>query len=177
MQKNEIKPTTYIIIGFVIISIIIIAIIAIFYKVNSDSGSGATDTNSYTDPKSGETIVNPAGKSPEITATNPDAPVYLGFSNLLEVGFADEQVQATKDVLLDFTTSKNLKKAEISLDKQSLKQSIDSSTGVATYTFKFTIDRKQNYMATILISDISSVDMSIYSDNSKTKLYSAVKGE
>jgi hypothetical protein len=177
MQKNEIKPTTYIIVGFAIISFIIIAIIAIFYKINSGSDSGATDTNSYTDPKSGETIVNPEGKSPEISGINPDAPVYLGFSNLLEVGFSDEQVQETKDVLLDFMTSKNLKKAEISLDKESLKQTIDSSTGVATYTFKFTVDRKQNYMATILISDISSVDMSIYSDSSKTKIFSAVKGE
>ena len=67
MNNKQTVPTSYIIIGFVIMSLVIVGILVLFYSVNKGetAQTGDVKQNSYTDPGSGETVDNPEGKSPD----------------------------------------------------------------------------------------------------------------
>jgi hypothetical protein len=181
MNNKKINSTTYIIIGFIVMSIIIIGIVTLIYNINNNNKTAPLTAqpgeNNYTDPGSGETIVSPDGKNPESFGVNPDAPIYVGFSNLLKRGFTDNQVVALKAALLDFAiqTKGKEKITEISLTVDSITHANNSETGESTYTFTLTMNRKTEYKAVVTDPDVASIAVSLYEKNGATPVFTSIK--
>jgi hypothetical protein len=177
-NENQIPPIRLIII-FAVLSLITVGLTIALYKAINTSTAQSTNAEqtTYTDPGSGETIVYTKGKTPETYGINPDTPTYLGFASLLDVGFSDDQVRNTKAAFLDFASQNNKddKIKEISITVDSIKQTLDPKVG-STYSFDITTNRKTKYYAKIRITDITSIDMSLFAEDQKTLVFTSIRG-
>jgi hypothetical protein len=180
MNNKQTIPTSYLVIGFAVMSLVIIGILVLFYAVNGDEApkTGEVKQNSYTDPGSGETVDDPEGKSPETYGVNPDQPVYLGFVKLLDVGFSADQLDNLKEAFLDYATQqKDTEKiTEISITTTSIHQSVDPNSG-SKYSFELTMNRKTKYRAVVASTGISSIRLALYPDGDPTPIFTTSKGE
>jgi hypothetical protein len=179
VDMKQIKPRTYLIIGFVIMSLIIIGVIVFFYRLNTGKPDQVVDPKqtTYTDPGSGETIVTTDGKAPDTYGVDPDMPVYLGFTSLLSVGLSDEQVRNLKTAFFEFAVQNKPKEkiTEISITVASIKQSIDRDAG-STYAFNLTMNRKTKYHAVVTSNDITSIHLTLSLEGQTTPLFTSTKG-
>jgi len=178
-NNKQMTPTTYLIIGFAAMSLLIVGIIVLFYKVNDNNAKQASDPKqtTYTDPGSGETVVTTDGKSPETYGVNPDTPIYLGFTNLLDVGLSDDQVRNVKAAFLDFAVQNKPKEkiTEISITVASIRQTVDPDVG-STYSFDLTMNRKTRYHAVVSSNDITSISLSLSLEGQTTPIFTSIKG-
>lgn len=170
---------TLIILGFIVMAIVIVGIIALIFKIqgSSSSSTGEPNMNSYTDPASGETILSPEGKLPEKYGTNPDAPVIIGFDELLTRGLSLDQTSLIKGMLNDYADQVKSKGkiTEISLVKGSISHTHDRNTGGDTYDFSLLFNRKDTYAAHITIPDTDTVALSLTKASDSTPVYQGTK--
>lgn len=161
-QDREQQQRTYIIVFFIVMSLIIIGIVALFYRFNGKVDASNPTIKQTTDPISGEQVISPEGKSPETYGVNPDAPIYLGFSNLYDSGLSSDQVTTVKQSLGTYADQiKDKEKVKrISLDPKSISHSIDQKNGTSSYAFHVFFNDKDEYIMK-LSSDI--VDNTTYS--------------
>jgi hypothetical protein len=178
-NERQSIPTSYIIIGFAVMSLVIIGILVLFYAVNGNQTqqTGEAKQNSYTDKGSGETVDSPEGKSPETYGVNPDQPIYLGFVRLFDVGFSSDQVDALKAAFLDYTAQQKAteKITEISITTATIRQSVDPNTG-STYSFDLTMNQKKKYHAVVASTGISSIKLSLYLEGQATPIFTSSQG-
>lgn len=174
-MQNEKKTQLYVIIVFGVLSLIIFGVVALFYQINNPN-TGQPAMNEYTDPGSGNTIVSPEGKTPEKYGVNPDAPIYIGFSKLLDIGISFDQVNSIKSALGDyaFTVKDSAKITEISLTSDSITHT-PNPTGPDTYLFRITMNRKDEYRVIVSAPDISSIELSLYTKDGRDPLFTSKK--
>jgi hypothetical protein len=164
MKNNEKIPVKYIVLFFIVISLIIVGIIALFYSVNGRTTEPTT--TSRVDPDSGETVEETAGKSPETYGINPDMPIFLGFSNLYDIGMPQVKIEFIKSGLASYADSikKEQKITQISLRKSDISMSNDRDTGIATYNFTIVMNGKDVYHLNATSDDITTIDFTLAKD-------------
>src|SRR5690242_19720179 len=86
-------------------------------KSNSDKNKINTivDKGLYQDPNSKQTVSNPDGKTPENYGATPDAPIYLGYNSLLDIGVSADQLGDYKFAVYQFLKGNNKKADEVSI--------------------------------------------------------------
>lgn len=151
--------------------LVVLIIIALIFRQNQSQNTPNTnvDQNSYTDPYSGETVLNPDGKVPESSLKSGDV-VILGISKLLDYGVSSNQIDQVRQFLVLYSTEKTVDKqkiTEISFISESFKQTINQKSGQKDLRASLKINRSSTQ--TILLSYVSTRDMlvKIYSSNNK----------
>ncbi len=174
-MQDQKKTRQYIIIGFIVMSVIIVGIIGLIYGINNTS-SGEPNQKEYIDPGSGDTIVSPEGKTPEKYGVNPDAPSYIGFDKLVDVGLAFDQVISIKSVLGDyaFKVKDQTKITEVSLTADSIKHT-PNPNGPDNYLFRVVINRQNEYRVIVSTTDISSIQLSLYTIDGTEPIFTGQK--
>jgi|GEM_PF-1265012 len=176
------KKQLYLIGAFVIFGIISAIITIGIYNLTQSSGSSSSvakdpKMNEYTDPASGDTILSPEGKAPDKYGVNPDAPIYVGFSELVSRGLSPDQVASIKAALLDYVVQvkETGKITEVSLKASSITHAVDTTSGDSYYDFQLLVNRKDTYFAHVVNPDIATIRLTLYKGDDKTPVFSATK--
>lgn len=156
---------------YAVIAIVSIALIAPFiYLAIKQFGPKTTpDSNEYYDQGSGETVSDPAGRTPENFAGNAEGPIYLGFSKLLDKGLTKYQLDAVKYAFEQYGKASNQKIEEVSLTVSSLtteRHNENDPIPKDKVFFDVTINRKQTFKTRVDYFDITSVQL--YLSDTKT---------
>ncbi len=175
-MRDEKKTRLYIIIGFAVLSAIIVGVIGLIYGLTTKNASEQPDMHQFTDPGSGNVILSPDGKAPEKVGVNPEAPIYIGFDKLLDVGLAFDQVTSIKSALSDyaFQVKNQTKITEISLTAGSIKNT-PNPNGPDTYLFTIVLNRKDQYKVIITTNDITSIQLSLYTKDGRDPIFTSQK--
>jgi len=136
---RENKPLFITLICFGALIVILFSIFVVPSLINPDKV--------YHDPLSGETIYDPADRTPE-TYNTVKGPNYLGFSALVDRGVSFEDVETFKDKLMRVTVSGE-KPTEISIDVDSINHQVNPDYD--TYIFHIRINRKYDFQSTLKI--------------------------
>lgn len=141
--------------GVILVGSLIALAVSGSYKRKSTEGSGE-----YFDTISGETVSDPAGKSPELFAGDTQ-PVYLGFVKLLDAGITKFQLDAIKYGFTKFSEGREEKIKEVSVDIKTIKrQAINlDSNEPSRVSFDVVINRKERFQATIEYTSIRSANL------------------
>ncbi|HUC89795.1 MAG TPA: hypothetical protein VMR45_03260 [Patescibacteria group bacterium] len=173
-MDNTSKRNLLIIIVVVVVVILgVIALVAVNKSSTTTTDVTSSKSDSY-DKNSGQTVSNPAGKTPDTYGTNAAAPIYLGTSNLLDYGVSSDQEADLRYSLYQYfkTTSKNV--TEISVTTNSISpvnHDPNSDSNVFTINFDFVVNKKDQYKAKLDYFDLSSIDLHIYDSKGTTQLY------
>lgn len=148
---NDKRLRTLIIIGFILLSVLIVGGIALITSNNSQNNQPAqTET---TDPSSGDTVQNTEGKTPEKYGVNPNQPIYLGFSELLDRGMELEEVDNAKAFLNDYVNKQlqdgKPKIEQISIVADSVEHVIKSVEHEETFSMVLTMSNDQQFTFTV----------------------------
>lgn len=174
---NAKQQRLLIIVGFVILSLMIIGIMVFIFNASQSQTSTEPNQNEFIDPATGETILNPDGKSPETFGTNPDAPIFVGFSNLLQFGARQTVVENTKSFLNDYANERITKNeeriTEVSIVVDSIQHTIDNAANTSSYTFDIVINRSENYSMKLMIQGVRSMTADLINADSTSILKKA----
>jgi len=167
------KKQIYIIVALLAVLVMLLLIFAGSRK-NNQTGN-VNSTEEYYDKNSGETVSNPANRTPEKYGVIDEKPLYLGISKLLDKGVTFDQVEATKEALNRFSKSDNKNIKEFSLDIQSIDQIIPKATDPpdtkATMYFNLTTDRTQTYKAKLEYFELTAIHLYVYDSRSNKLIY------
>jgi len=152
-----------------------------FYFRPEDIKKEKVDTSSdnflqtYNDPISGETATNPVGKTPESYGTSANTPTYLGFKNLLPLGFTQPQLNSLFKVLDKYSSSIEINPNEISLYPDSVKFTNlpETSPDLDIVRFDIQIARKTKQNVELTRHSLSAISLRIL-ENGK-ELFSSGK--
>ena len=176
---NSSSPRSKLILGIVIFAIVCVVMVVFALFQSNNSKSEEPKTASYTDPYSGETIVDTEGKVDE-TYNNENSVVYFGFAKLLEYGMTRNQVEILQTYILQYSLKRaaigQSKLDEVTIDYKTFLQSIDENTGEKTVTFDVIANRdeKQRYFVVNKSPSISTMWTDIYAASDKeTPLFNA----
>jgi hypothetical protein len=143
----------------VIITVAVVFIGLIIYgifAVTTSKNTAPTPTPAsaqYYDKQSGQTVSNPAGKGPDVYGSNPNTPVFLGFSDLTNVGLSYVQVE---DIQQGFTNYSSLisKTSEVSIDVSTINDTFNNTGGNSTVSFSVTLNRVKQLLAKVNYSGL-----------------------
>lgn len=140
------KSNKPLIVSLVVIFLIIVIILIVFRQqiFNPDKV--------YHDPLSGETIYDPADRTPE-TYNQTERPNYLGFSALSTRGLTFETVEVFKSQLGEIKDVNGEKITEVSVDIDSIEHTMSSSSH--SYTFRIRINRKYDYKTILTVNKLT----------------------
>ncbi len=127
---------------FVILFFIILIVV---FSNNKSNTPVVIDQNKYIDPASGETVLSPEGKVPEIEVSG--GITILGITKLLDIGISNNQMSQLSSVLQKYSSEMKVgdnKITEISFDVSSFKQNINQDTSEVVVTSKLVINRSIN---------------------------------
>lgn len=144
--------------------------IFIGFLITSRSDKPETNSpkpNSYYDSRSGETVSDPAGKTPDRYGVVDGEPIYLGFSKLLDYGVTTSQLEGVKTGFYSYSQVNKLGIDEVSIDVASIKAgdydpTVDTKQ---TLTFNVQFDRKTKYDAQVDYSGLHIVRLYLRSGN------------
>jgi hypothetical protein len=161
-QNNSTKRLNLLlIIGFVLFAVIIGAVI---YLINrSAAPKNITEQqNITTDKTSGEELVDTVGKDEETVGKNPNAPLLVGFSQLLDLGVTDDDTKAMKQFVTDYilATPSIAPKSKLSFDRSSFVQKINDDF-TTDYQFTVVLNDKTKYTIRAHTDSISSLTLSM----------------
>lgn len=168
---NKKQQRLLIILGFTVLSLMIVGIMVLIFNASQQSTSTEPNQNEFVDPATDQTILSPEGKSPENYNTNPNTPIFVGFSNLLRFGARQNTVDNTKSFLNDYANQrieKNEEKiTEISIVVATIQHTIDSKANTNSYTFDIVVNRDQKYNVKVTMSGVRSMTASLFDASSK----------
>lgn len=149
---NDKRLRILIIIGFILLSALIVGVIALITSNNSSQSDQPAQTET-TDPSSGDTVQDTEGKTPEKFGVNPNQPIYLGFSELLDRGMELEEVDNAKAFLNDYV-NKQLQEGkpkieQISIVADSVEHVIKSAEHEETFSMVLTMSNDQQFTFTV----------------------------
>ena len=133
---------------FLVLLTMVFSIFAFRHKPNTSK----IKPGSYYDKGSGETVSNPAGKTPETFGGTVDTPIFLGFDDLLTIGVSKLQLDAIKKAFDNYSKDGNKHIKEVSVTIASIKRvgpDRDSNEPGDIVTFDVTLDRKQTFKAKV----------------------------
>ena len=144
--------------------IVLLIVVVIAFITNSSSTNKVKQPKitSYMDSDSGQTVTDIEGRTPENFNTDPDQPIFLGFTSLLSQGVSQYQLNGIEAAIT--TYSKQQKFAEISLKIDTIKsQPRQQNNTTSTIQFDIKFDRKPvYYKTTVELIGISKVRIVIH---------------
>jgi hypothetical protein len=172
MHSNE-KNLRWIYIGGAMLFVLVSVVIYLAVTRTGQKGQVANSTNTYYDPRSKETVSDPAGKTPENYGVNPDQPIYLGFSRLITVGVTKYQVSATESALYQYSklSKKNAKEVSITVDSVTVAAADPKNPNIQTVLFDVTFDRTTTYKARLECFDLTSVKLHLLDAKTGSPVY------
>jgi hypothetical protein len=132
-----------------------------------------TGNGEYYDPNSKQTVSDPEGKSPDNYGRNPDAPIFLGTSNLLDYGVGSDQEQDLQFAIFQYFNGNKQKVKEVSVVVDSIApvpHDRNSASTTETINFDIVVDRKTKYKVRMDYFDLSSAQI-FMSDTVGTQVY------
>jgi hypothetical protein len=105
-----------------LIGLVVVIIIGIgFFAQNNSQQNGSGNNNDTTiDKNSGDTVVDPSGRTPEKFGNSSDVPLFLGIAKFIDYGLSDVQVQDLKYAFYQYAKSANPKVTQVSITADSL---------------------------------------------------------
>ncbi len=106
------------------------------------------------DSNSGDTISNPPGRTPEKYGTSQNNVVFLGLTNLLNIGVSSYQVSDFRAAVTKYSASKNnfIKQASVASKIQSTRL----DTGATESKFRLVLNDTKNMSATFTYWSITN---------------------
>lgn len=153
------KAKILIIIGIFVLLVTFISIIYLILnnkQINNQKDSSETIT--YIDPGSGETIITTPNKIPE-TVTGEDI-LTLGFTSLIDRGMTKNQVDKLKSYFLDYSNTLEKPISEVSISISSIGKTVNN--GVVDISFNTTIDREQTIQAKVKYLGLDNPSLVLY---------------
>lgn len=160
------KRTIIIIAAIFGVAIISLAVIGFTQSTNK----GADETV-YTDPGSGEKIINGSKATQGTEASLENVIIYPGFSTLLDRGLTPIQVQLIQSTIFEYSLQQKDKFKEVSLAVDSFRHILpqgDSATH--TLTFNIKVNRSDNYFISVQYENTTAVITKLYKSDKTTLL-------
>ncbi|MFO0920762.1 MAG: hypothetical protein U0451_03765 [Candidatus Saccharimonadales bacterium] len=150
-----------------VISVFVLLTIFIILIIITRTRKDSQNTNEYFDPGSGETISDPLNKTPETFNSDPDQPVFLGFSKLIDYGVTQHQIEGFKNILSMYSKANgsSIREASISVDTIKYDNNSDDPDSLIHFaTFDMTINRTDKYTAKLTLNGINVVQLNLTKD-------------
>lgn len=166
---NNHKKIIIAIVLFVVLSIIAI-VIAIVQNANTSNNRNTSTT--YTDPGSGETVIE-SDNGPTVGSEDVlNTPTFLGFSQLTNRGLSSDQVELIKSALSAYSAKQDEKFKEISLNVSTITrmQPADDNAPDAL-EFSIKTNRSNDYFVRVEYMNISSITTKIFAVDKTTLLF------
>lgn len=165
-DKRKVWAVVLLFVGLIILMMILTL------KSSSDS---SIVPNEYYDDFSGETVSNPINKEPESYAGQPyDGVIFLGFSELLEKGLTQTQLEAVKLFLSGSKILDTYDNKELSININDIQIERNNTSSGPTKTkisTKLKIGREKISDISILAYSITDVEITV-TENGKTVIQS-----
>lgn len=126
------------------------------------------------DSNSGDTVSDPAGKTPDTYGTLADAPIFLGFERLVGEGVTIDQLNSLKYAFYQYgkTAKLNLKEVSVSVDTVSpVPHDRFSSSTVDKINFNAILDQKTKVKVTLEYWEFESIRLLLHDSTAKKLLY------
>jgi hypothetical protein len=150
--------------GIIVLLVTIILIILTLHKPQpKQEGSGLR----YYDPRSGETITDPLGKTKDVYGSAPDVPDVLGISKLTAYGLSQQQLGFTQDAFTKFARSQNPKVKIISINVSDITHTKVNPRDVNSHDlllFNIQLDLKKLLDAKLEFHGLKQVRLRLYKD-------------
>lgn len=164
-----------IVIGVVAVFLIIFGLIVVLSNKTQKEKPIPDISNSgrYKDPYSGQTVSDPPDKAPELYGRNPDAPIFLGTTKLLNYGITSHQVKDFQFGIFQYFQSKKQKIKEVSVDVSTITLKPHdrySSSTVDTVNFDVVIDRTDRFKVQMDYYKLTAIHMYM-NDSSGQRVY------
>lgn len=140
---------------------------------NAKSNKSTTfkDTTYY-DPASKQVVSSPANKSPETFSEDPNTPVYLGFSDLLDYGISEDQLTGIKQAFEQYLNQVKTTPREVSIFVDSISSApYDITDPYQTISFKTLISRKTTVLTVVNSHDLTYSHVYIKDETGSKTLY------
>lgn len=163
------QPNNKKVIILIAVSVVSIAIIAVLALQRSNK-QAPPDAGLYHDPNSGEIVSDPEGWQPENFAGQANAPIFLGFSKLLDIGITQFQLDAAKGGFGEYSATKNDYVKEVSLHVNSIKREAfdpDGADPTRRVSFTVTINRTETFSAKLEYTTIQNASLLLYKDDKR----------
>lgn len=167
---NNRKKIIIAIILFVILSVTAI-VLAILQNANK-SNNQTTSSTTYTDPGSGETVVENNNGPTAGSEQALNAPTFLGFSQLTNRGLSSDQVELIKSALSAYSAKQTDKFKEVSLTVSTITRvqpANDNDPDMLEFSIK--TNRTNDYFVRVEYSNISSVTTKLFATDKTTLLF------
>ncbi len=167
---NNRQKITIAIIVFVILSIatIIIAVI----QQNSKQQANQDTSKTYTDPGSGETVIENDNGPTTASGEAPTTPIFLGFSQLTSRGLSVDQVELIKASLSAYSSKQTDQFKEVSLTISTINR-LQPADDNAPDALEFSIktNRTNDYFVHVEYTSISSITTKLFTSDKTTLLF------
>ena len=154
--------------GLICIAAIIGAIINQANQPTSDQPRATGEQTTTYDPVTGEEIVETEGKAPEGLVE--EGVLLLGFSKLSDLGMSLQQIEFAKIAIQDYATNDLEDARRISLDPNTLSQTVAADTGQVDITGDIVIDNETRQRATFSYVGYNDVLVRVYDKSTNEEL-------
>jgi hypothetical protein len=150
--------------------IFVIWLVVTLISIHNSSKPKVSDSGTYYDAWSHQTVSNPNGKTPDIYGTGGGSPVYLGIDQLVVHGLTSDQLSSLKLAFDNYSKSKNSSIKEVSFDVDHISSQHTASQFLMLFKVKF--NRKDIYNAKVDYSNLTSIKLDL-SDDKGVIVYSS----
>lgn len=165
-----------IIISVIIIFIVIPLLLFLFTNSNTSNTSNVEpDQNQHINPATGQTVVQPDGKVEEVGGGE-TGPNILGSVYLLDIGAPSTVVDSIIQNLVFYTSSLKYKVSEISVYKDSLRQSINNSSSEVKLSFNILVNSDITNTVNVIYKSSVVIDSFIVTSKNGNVLFSRYAG-
>ncbi len=151
--------------GGILLMIVIAVSVSLF--TSSQSKNSIDKSGRYVDTRSGEVVSDPAGKAPDQYGVPSNQPLYLGFSELTNVGISKYQMEGLKSALYEYAKGVQGGIKEFSITVATIKTTPSDPNADDphnTATFDLTTNRTTTFAARLEYSGVSTIRLYLFKD-------------
>lgn len=156
-----------ILVGIVLMPVIISLIVFVFIS------SRSSNSEEYFDPGSGETVSDPKGKTPELFGVDSEAPLFLGFSKLIDAGLTSGQLDLVKASFGRFSKTEDRYITELSITVDTIERTEEDSG--FSLSFDLTANREIKYSCTVSYVGLDDARVVVSDESGKQIFDSSVQ--
>ena len=163
MESEKTRRTNLLLIaGFTVAALIIGLIIYVASSSNRTSSSNDEKQTVVKDKTSGEELIESDNKDEETVGKNPNAPLLVGFGQLLELGVTSDDTQFIKQSVTDYILGDTAfpAKSKVSFDRKTFSQKINDDF-TNDYFFSIVVNDKQRYGFLVHTDSLSTITLTI----------------
>lgn len=144
-------------------------VIALLIGISRTQQEKPKEAVTYNDPYSGETLVE-ATTVPESDGADPNTPIFMGMSKLLDYGITFDQLNLLRSHFEAYNTTRTNKFKEISVVVSSITQQShgrEDPDPIDTLSFDVVLNRSEKLHAKALYAINAAVELIIYDTQGK----------